>query len=193
MTDLSKIFDCVPHDLIIDKLEAYGFHIDALKLIHDYLSNTKQRVKINDGYSSWKLMFYSVPQGSILGPSSFNIHLCDMFYLLEDFASYADDITIYTVNAKKESIISALETSSSLLFGWFNNNFMKANSDKSHHIMSCIEASTAVIDGLPIDSSKTEVFLGKTIDHELKFDDYVNYLYKKASLKLMHFPVLHLL
>ena len=193
MTDLSKVFDCVPHDLIIDKLEAYGFYIDALKLIHDYLSNTKQRVKINDGYSSWKLMFYSVPQGSILGPSLFNIHLCDMFYLLEDFASYADDITIYTVNAKKESIISALETSSSLLFGWFNNNFMKANSDKSHHIMSCTEASTAVIDGLPIDSSKTEVFLGITIDHELKFDDYVNYLYKKASLKLMHFPVLHLL
>ena len=193
MTDLSKVFDCVPHDLIIDKLEAYGFYIDALKLIHDYLSNTKQRVKINDGYSSWKLMFYSVPQGSILGPSSFNIHLCDMFYLLEDFASYADDITIYTVNAKKESIISALETSSSLLFGWFNNNFMKANSDKSHHIMSCTEESTAVIDGLPIDSSKTEVFLGITIDYELKFDDYVNYLYKKASLKLMHFPVLHLL
>ena len=193
MTDLSKVFDCVPHDLIIDKLEAYGFHIDTLKLIHDYLSNTKQRVKINDGYSSWKLMFYSVPQGSILGPSSFNIHLCDMFYLLEDFASYADDITIYTVNAKKESIISVLETYSSLLFGWFNNNFMKANSDKSHHIMSCTEASTAVIDGLPIDSSKTEVFLGITIDHELKFDDYVNYLYKKASLKLMHFPVLHLL
>ena len=37
LTDLSKAFDCIPHDLIIAKLEAYGFHIDALKLIHDYL------------------------------------------------------------------------------------------------------------------------------------------------------------
>ena len=36
LTDLSKAFDCIPHDLIIAKLEAYGFHIDALKLIHDY-------------------------------------------------------------------------------------------------------------------------------------------------------------
>ena len=131
-------------------------------------------------------IFHVVPQGSILGPLLFNIHLCHLFYFLEDLdiASYADDTTIYTVNEKKESVISALETSSSLLFGWFNNNFMKANNDKSHLIMSCTEATTGMIDGSPIDSSKTEVLLGITIDHELKFDDHVNYLCKKASLKL---------
>ena len=50
--------------------------------------------------------------------------------------------------------------------------------------MSCTEANTAVIDGLPIDSSKTEVLLGTTIDHKLKFDESVNYLCEKASLKL---------
>ena len=54
LTDLSKVFDCIPHDLIIAKLEAYGFYIDALKLIHDYLSNRNQRVKVNDTCSSWK-------------------------------------------------------------------------------------------------------------------------------------------
>ena len=68
LTDLTKAFDCIPHDLIIAKLEAYGFHIDALKLIHDYLSNRKERVKVSDAYSSWKDMFYDVPQGSIFGP-----------------------------------------------------------------------------------------------------------------------------
>ena len=51
---------------------------------------------------------------------------------------------------------------------------MKANSDKKHLIMSCTEATTAMIDGLPIDSRKTEFLLGITIDHELKFDDHVN-------------------
>ena len=61
---------------------------------------------------------------------------------------------------------------------------MKPNSDKSHLIMSCTKATTAVIDGLPIDSSKTEVLLGITIDHELKLDDHINYLWKKASQKL---------
>ena len=135
LTDLSKAFDCIPHDLIIAKLEAYGFHIDTLKLIHDYLSNRKQRVKVDDTYSSWKDIFYGVPQRSILSP------LFDLFYFLEDIASYVDDTTIYTVNKEKESVISGLETSSSLLFRWFNGNFMKANSGKSHLIMSCVEAT----------------------------------------------------
>ena len=84
LTDPSKVFDGIPHDLIIAKLEAYGFHIDALKRIHDYLSNRKQRVKVNDAYSSWKNIFYDVPQGSILGPLLFYIHLCELFYFLED-------------------------------------------------------------------------------------------------------------
>ena len=186
MTDLSKAFNCILHDLIIAKLDTYGFHIDALKLILDYLSNRKQRVKVNDAYSSWKDILYGVPQGSILGPLLFNIHLCDLFYFLEDLdiASYADDTAIYTVSQKKESVIRALETSSSLLFGWFNNNFMKSNRDKKHLIMSYAEATTAMIDGFPIDSSKIEVLLGITIDHELKFDDHVNHLCKTASLTL---------
>ena len=61
---------------------------------------------------------------------------------------------------------------------------MKANSDKSHPVMRCAEAAAAIIDGFPIDSSKAEVLLGITIDHELKFDDHVNRLCKKSSLKL---------
>ena len=105
LTDLSKAFDCDLHDLIIAKLEAYGFHIDALKQIHDYLLNRKRRVKVNDAYSSWKAIFYGVPEGSILGPLLFNIHLCDQFYFLEDLnmASYADDTAIYMVNEKKKN------------------------------------------------------------------------------------------
>ena len=41
LTDLSKAFDCILHDLIIAKLEAYGFQIYALRLVRDYLSNRK--------------------------------------------------------------------------------------------------------------------------------------------------------
>ena len=103
MTDQSKAFDCIRRDLIIAKLEAYGFLIDALKLIHDYLSNRKLKIKVSDAYSSWKDIFYGVPQRFLLDPILFNIHLCDLFYFLEDFdiASYADDTTVYTVNEKK--------------------------------------------------------------------------------------------
>ena len=82
MTDLSKVFNCIRHDLIIAKLEAYGFHKDALKLTHDYLSNRKQRVKVNDAYSSWKDIFYGVSQEFILGPLLFSKHLSDLFCFL---------------------------------------------------------------------------------------------------------------
>ena len=51
LTDLSKAFDCIPHDLIIAKIAAYGFNTNALRLTHNYLSNRKQRVKINSVYS----------------------------------------------------------------------------------------------------------------------------------------------
>ena len=81
LTDLSKAFDCIPHDLIIAKLEAYGFQIDALRLVYDYLSNKKQSVKLNETFSSWRDIEYVVPQGSIC-PLLFNIHLCDLVNLL---------------------------------------------------------------------------------------------------------------
>ena len=85
------------------------FKQNTLNLVYDYLSYRKQTVKINETFSSWKNIEYGVPQGSILGPLLFNIHLCDLFYFLEDLdiASYADDTTIYTVKENKESVINA--------------------------------------------------------------------------------------
>ena len=51
LTDLSKAFDCLSNKLLIAKLYAYGFDLLALKLIQSYLSNSKQRTKINAMYS----------------------------------------------------------------------------------------------------------------------------------------------
>ena len=107
LTDLSKVFDFISHDLFIVKLKAYGFQIDALNLGDNYLSNRKQRVKIIETFGCRQSIECGVPQGSILGPLLLNIHLCDLFYFLEDLdiASYADDTTIYTVKGKSLLLI----------------------------------------------------------------------------------------
>ena len=74
LTDLSKAFDCLSHELLIAKLDAYGYSYNALKLIFSYLSNRSQRVKDNSSYSSWAEIKCGVPQGSIMGPFLFNIY-----------------------------------------------------------------------------------------------------------------------
>ena len=59
------------------------------------MSNRKQRIKINESYSSWEEILFGVPQGSRLGPLLFNIFICDLHIMMDDIniASYADDTT----------------------------------------------------------------------------------------------------
>ena len=64
LTDLSKAFDCLPHDLLLANLNAYGFSLPALRLVQSYLSNRKQRTKINSEFRLWEKYFFGVLQGS---------------------------------------------------------------------------------------------------------------------------------
>ena len=66
--DLSKAFDTLNHDLLIAKLEAYGFSENSLNYIQSYLRNRLQRTNVNNNFSLWKDTFAGVSQGSILGP-----------------------------------------------------------------------------------------------------------------------------
>ena len=97
LTDLSKTFHCLDHELLIAKLNAYCFRLTVLKLVKNYLSNRKPRAKINSSYISLLEIIFGVPQGSILGPLLFNIFLIDLFFIIEDtdIDSYEDDNTPY--------------------------------------------------------------------------------------------------
>ena len=141
LTDLSKAFDCLNHELLIAKLNAYGFTLPVLKLIHNYLSNRKQRVQVNDSYSLCQDILFGVPQGSILGPLLFNVFLADLFFTLNniEIVNYADDTTLYTVFDNIDDLISSLEKSSKDLLKWFHDNLMKSNPDKCHLLVSSCE------------------------------------------------------
>ena len=186
LTDLSKAFDCLPHDLLLAKLHAYGLDYQSLKILSSYLSNRKQRVRIGNFYSLWHAILVGVPQGSILGPLLFNIFLSDLFLLISDtdIVNYADDNTPYFCQLDSGLVADSLEISSTKLLAWFSNNRMKANPDKYHFLLTGKKELALNINQTQIKSSKQQKLLGITFDNKLNFEKHVNNLCNKVSQKL---------
>ena len=187
LTDLSKAFDCLNHNLLIAKLHAYGFDYNSLAYIYSYLSNRKHRTKVNNSFSAWAPISSGVPQGSILGPLLFNIYMNDIFFFINktELANYADDNTLYTINKNIDEIIKSLENDSSILIKWFSENYLVMNADKSQLLITKhLDKAFIEIDNEIIENSNTVKLLGITIDNKLDFTEHVTKICNKASLKL---------
>ena len=186
LTDLSKAFDCLNHKLLIAKLNAYGLNEDSLQFIYNYLTERKQRTKINNSLSTWENIKSGVPQGSILGPLLFNIYMNDIFWFTPDIniANYADDTTPYTVENNIKQLIKILEQNTEKINDWYGDNYMKSNDDKCHLLITSTEEISAKVGNHHITNSASEKLLGVTIDSKLNFNEHVSKLCKNASAKL---------
>ena len=113
--DLPKAYNCLSHDLLIAKLEAYGLDVGSPNFLLDYLSFRKHRTKVGSSYSKWSKIYRGIHQGSMLGPLLFNIFINDVLFFVEkpEICNFADDNTVYScvkdLAKTKEDLINVLK------------------------------------------------------------------------------------
>ena len=189
LMDLCKAYDSLPHDLLVAKFEAYGIDKNGLNLIHNYLTNRKQRTKISSSYSEWYDIVRGVPQGSILGPLFFNLFINDLFLFIErtNICNFTDDSTIYSCNINLQTILKDPKYDMQNILKWFKVNSMKPNPKKFQFMIlgkSTRQSIILNINNLKIRESSSVVLLGLTIDNRLTFKDHISILLRRASFKL---------
>ena len=136
LTDLSKTFDCIAHNLIA-RLVAYGFSNTALRYVYSYLSNRKQCVCINNTYSNYQKIISGVPQGSILGPIFFNLSINNLLFFVSEVLlnNFADENTLSAFAETILELIDVLQSGSEIVIDWFKNNKMIVNPDEFQAIL----------------------------------------------------------
>ena len=156
--DLSKAYECVSHDLIIAKLEAYEVGENNLRLIQNYLSQRKKKVKVGSYLSEWL-------KGSILGSILFNVFINDLLLFIKetDICNFADDATLHACRKDLDTISNKLELETNTAIKWLKDNEMVANPLK-FQLMFLAKCKNI--------EKKTCLLMEKLLNHHIK----LNYL-----------------
>ena len=189
LMDLPKAYNCIPPDLLITKLNAYGIDSVGLLLISDYLSRRKQLTKIGSSYSSWHDIKEQFHKGLYLGPVLFNIFINDLFLFIRKpgICNFADDNTLCSVGRNIENVISDLKTDLVGVIEWFKINSLKANPGKFQFMVlgSKDERFFNIhTNNVQIKNSNEVKLLGITIDKNLTFKKHISELFRRESYKL---------
>ena len=191
LMDLSKAFDCIPHDLLIAKLWAFGFNMNSLCFMYSYLNQRKQCVKINDTNSSFSEIISGVPQGSILGPLLFNIFINDLFYFIYDATlhNFADDNTISAASKTVSDLIETLQKATKSAIDWFKYNNMIVNPEKFQALLISKSKRENLPRALSLENKTVNVLdsvklLGITIDDSLSFNQHISTFCRSAANQL---------
>ena len=185
--DYQKAFDTVPHRRLIQQVESFGITDKALKWIMEFLSDRRQRVRVNNNISSWKPVLSGIPQGSILGPILFILFVNDIPELIKSIIlMYADDTKLISA-ILSDSPTNSLASDLKLLEEWSEKFQMKFHPNKCHvmHFGSKnpMHDYTMRKDNElhTLEKVSSEKDLGITIDNKLKFSEHINAKINKAN------------
>ena len=189
--DYRKAFDLIDHDhsLLITKLKGYSINPCIINWICDFLIDRQQRVKMeNDIYSEWKDVVAGVPQGTKLGPWLFLVMINDFEISSADGnVIFVDDTTSFEIVKKdKSSLMQSMADETSL---WSNDNMFQIQPKKCKEMRISFRKIPEIyenitITGKTIDVVRSVKILGVTLQSNLKRDEHINNIFKKASKRI---------
>ena len=131
--DFAKAFDKIPHRRLVEKMRAHGLSEEVIKWVEAWLKDRKQRVVIDQCYSSWETVFSGVPQGTVLGPTLFLIFINDIDDSLTNTVfKFADDSKLVGPSRNLDDR-AKLQRDFDLMKAWEERWCMKFNVDKCKH------------------------------------------------------------
>ena len=181
--DISKAFDSINHDLLLQKLYKIGIRGMGLKWLQNYMYDRKQ-VVVNGGQESSKqTIICGVPQGSILGPLLFIIYMNDMarLPLTSNLLLFADDTVLYYNDRCIRNLHATVQKDLDIVINWCSFNKLCINLKKTKvtafdksFSKTCIANQSLHIFGKEIERIDRHEYLGIVVDDRLSFKYHNN-------------------
>ena len=187
--DLKKAFDTVDHEILLSKLDHYGFRGHSNKLIRSYLTGRSQFTFVNGKKSKIHYIETGVPQGSVLGPLFFILYINDIIYCINrgKMTLFADDTSLLLHHKKLNILKQQAENEIKNLYDWLISNKLTLNWDKTYFVIFHTKKKRIEnlhelkVNAKIIKRMDSVVYLGMDIDQNLSWNNHVNKLCNKLS------------